>query len=503
MSHFTGLGETGSPAAGWSLLCGSSNLVADRGPARFRRILAIDPRRPSNWFSEELQPWQQRDFGFLDGAWERLVRGGADHAGARRRAYLERPRGHSKTTDTAVQLAWVLLAARKPLNGLVAAADLEQAQLVHRALERLTRANLNLLGHFKFLENSVRNPANGSLLKVISSDVRSSWGELPDFVICDELCHWKSADLWYSLLSSAAKKPESVMLVLSNAGVGRDWQWAAREAARTDSAWYFSTLPSPQAPWITEESLNEQRRLLPPAVFARLWLNQWQHSDGEFVSLAEANACRDDSLTPRHQGQPGFEYVASIDYAEKHDLTVGCICHREGTSVIVDRMDVVRPSPLRTTPVRWVSDWIHSVAGAFPGVRFVVDPHQLVSVIQSLETRFPIQRYEFLGGQANFEMAVTLRQLILERQVRWYPACGTVSGEEELDPPDDLERELASLVVREQAGGRFRFDHRNDGQHHDDRSFALGVACQTLVEHPACGEVVWEIVSPERGGLLG
>ncbi|QDT52229.1 Phage Terminase [Caulifigura coniformis] len=490
-------------AAGWSLLCGGARLAAERGPASFRRMLAIDPRRPSEWFSEELQPWQERDFGLLDGAWEGLVHGRAAHPGVLRRAYRERPRGHSKTTDTAVQLAWVLIAARKPLNGLVAAADLEQAQLVQRALQRLARANPHLLGGLQFLESSIRNPASGCLLKVISSDVRSSWGELPDFVICDELCHWKSADLWYSLLSSAAKKPESVMLVLSNAGVGRGWQWAAREAARTDPAWCFSTLPRPQAPWITEESLEEQRRLLPPAVFARLWLNQWQHSDGEFVSLAEASACRDEALAPRHEGEPGRDYVASIDYAEKHDLTVGCICHREGAAILVDRMDVVRPSPLRATPVRWVSDWIHSVASAFPGVRFILDPHQLVSVIQSLESRFPIERYGFRGGQGNFEMAITLRQLILERQVRWYRGCGTVPGEEGLDRPDDLERELASLVIREQSGGRFRFDHRNDGEHHDDRSFALGVACQALVEHPAGGEVVWDIVSPEQGGLLG
>ena len=37
---------------------------------------------------------------------------------------------------------------------------------------------------------------------MISSDVQSSWGLLPDFVICDELCHWEQPEMWFSLLSS-------------------------------------------------------------------------------------------------------------------------------------------------------------------------------------------------------------------------------------------------------------------------------------------------------------
>jgi len=470
-------------------------------PARFRSAIGIEPG--GERFAGQLRDWQRVDFAALDPAWQRLALGTAPLAAPVRRAYIERPRGHSKTTDTAVQLVWVMSAAVSAVNGLVAAADLEQAALVHAAMQRIARANGALLENLVFLQNSVRHRETGSLLKIVSSDVRSSYGELPDFVICDELCHWRSPELWHSLLSSAAKRPESVLVVLSNAGIGRGWQWDAREAARVDPAWYFSSLDRPQAPWITEESLTEQQRLLPPAVFARLWLNQWQHSDGEFVSLAEAEACRDESLVCRDRGEPRVAYVASIDYAEKRDLTVGCICHRDGDAVIVDRMDVVRPTPGRTTPVKWVSDWMHAMAAAFPGIRFILDAHQLVSVIQSLETAYPIERYEFRSGQGNHELALTLRQLILERQVRWYRGCGAIRGEGDDVPRDHLEHELASLIVRELPGGRFRFDHRNDGRHHDDRSFALAVACRALVQGTSGNSVIWDVVPPERGGLLG
>ncbi len=306
---------------------------------------------------------------------------------------------------------------------------------MHRAMRRLQASNADLLKGLVFVENAVRNRSTGSLLKVVSSDVRSSWGELPDFVICDELCHWRGPELWQSLVSSAAKKSESILMVLTNAGTGRGWQWQARELARTDPAWHFSSLQGPQAPWITAESLEEQRRLLPPNVFARLWMNEWQHSDGTFVSLAEVAACRDPRLAARDQGEPGQLYVATVDYAEKRDFTVGCVAHREGRTVVVDRMDVVRPTEHRPTPVRWVHDWMRSMAGRFPGAQFVLDPYQLASVIQELSQEFPVDRYQFQGGQANCDMARLLRQLILEQRVRWPSRCGMVPGEERRERP--------------------------------------------------------------------
>lgn len=457
-------------------------LVAKESPRAFRQVafLGADEQSP---IETTLQPWQRRDFLALDPAWEMLADVGPQlvRETIRRRAYVERPRGHSKTTDTAVQLAWILFASARAVNGLAAAADFEQAKLIHAALRRLARANEQLLGGLTFTEGEVRNSASGSVLKVISSDVRGSWGELPDFVVCDELCHWKSPDLWQSLLSSAAKRPNSVLVVLSNAGFGRDWQWEVREGARVDPAWYFSTLDGPQAPWITSESLDEQRRLLPPPVYARLWLNQWQHSDGEFVSLSEAEACRDVSLAAREQATPGRQYVAAIDYAEKRDLTVGCVCHLEGDAVVVDRMDVVRPSPLRPTPVQWVEDWMHRIAGGFPGVQFILDEYQLASTIQRLECCYSVRRFQFASGEGNHRIAMALRQLILQRRLRWYAGCGTVEGEQERLPVDNLETELASLIVREHRSGRFRFDHLPGGGHHDDRAFALGVACEAFL----------------------
>jgi hypothetical protein len=450
-------------------------------------------------FGEIIQPWQERDFALLDPAWQKLA--GLDVETPLCRAWIERPRGHAKTSDMAMQIAWILRFANRPLTGVVAAADQDQAALIRDAFERLVQQNAWMFEPLILLKHRIENRDTKSRLTVISSDVNSSWGMLPDFVICDELCHWPKPDLWYSLLSSAAKRPHCVLAVLTNAGIGQGWQWTVRESARKDAQkespmWAFSTLDGPQAPWITEKHLAEQRALLPMPVFERLWLNRWQHSDGEFVTLAEAEACREESLKLQTQGQPYRQYYAAIDYAEKRDLTVGVVLHREKVGedsfrLVVDRMDVTAPKPDSPTPVSWVGDWIEEIAAKFQSVQFVLDEWQLLGVIQAWEKKVKIHRFEFAAGKGNHELALTLHRLIAQRQVAWYPQCGQ---RKDIPSRDDLETELASLLFRQSPSGRCRLDHRNDGDFHDDRSFALGAACWQALKQPLAKE--WLAITP-------
>ena len=268
--------------------------AAENSPAAFRREIVLSEDDGSS-FGALIQPWQQKDFLALDRAWLRLA--GRTQKAACQRAYIERPRGHAKTSDMAVQIAWILLYAKRQVHGLAAAADRDQASLIWDAVRRIARCNPRLCQPLEFRKHVITNPDTDSRLEIISSDAQSSWGALPDFVICDELCHWEKPDMWFSLLSSAGKRPHCVLVVLTNAGVGRGWQWDVREAARNSAAWYFSTMHGAQAPWITASSLKEQQELLPKPVFARLWQNEWQHSDGEFVTLQEKSADSDKSWT--------------------------------------------------------------------------------------------------------------------------------------------------------------------------------------------------------------
>lgn len=393
-----------------------------------------------------------------------------------RRAWIERPRGHSKTTDIAISVLYALL--HTEAQGILAAADKDQAALIVQAMRRV--AAVNQLEGLIWAKGHVSS-TTGSTVTVMAADASTSWGILPDFVICDEVCHWTNFEFWTSLYSSAGKKETCVLVCLSNAGVGYDWQWQLRENARNSEDWYFNSLDGPQAPWITERMLEEQRKMLPGPVFARLWLNQWQSSDGEYLSLDECRACCDSTLSIQAKGSRPFRYVAVLDYAEKIDLTAGCIAHwdHDRRQVIIDRLDVVKPTPNRPTPVKWVESWIHQTERLFgPHVQFVIDDWQLLALCQEWSARYWIERIPFHGGATNQILAQHLRQQVLTRQIAWYPGCGEIPTDDGTE--DTLETELSQLLVRQTPGGMYRFENRSDGRSHDDRSFVVGIASLQL-----------------------
>ena len=467
-------------------------------PRAFRAVLKLGVGK--SVLGEVMLPWQRADFRSLDPAWRRIAGvpapdGLIEPEPPVGRAWLERPRGHSKTADVAVQLAWVLRFARRPVRGVVAAADKDQASLVRAALADLVRANPELLGELKVGADRVSHPATGARLDVLSGDVGSSYGLTPDFVVADELCHWPREALWHSLLSSAAKSPACLLVVLTNAGWGRDWRWAAREAARTRPDWLFRSLRRPCAPWVTDAVLDEQRALLPAPVFGRLWLNEWQsQSAAAFFTAEEVAACEDPAADVHPAARPGARYAAGVDYGEKRDRTACCVVHacpRTGR-VIVDRLDAAAPAPGRPVPVAWVEDWVRGVAAAYPGVRVVVDEYQLAGLAQRLAGRVDVERFAFAGGRGNDDLARALRAAVVEHRLAFRPgtggvepAAGSHSGDtpETTADPDDLAAELRALELKERPGERLRFDHPPGG--HDDRAFALSLAVWALGDRPA------------------
>lgn len=287
-------------------------------PAAFRAGLRIDSDRGPIPLATIADPWQVADFEALDDAW-RLVAGHAVQPAALR-AYLERPRGHSKTSDLAVMATWALAFSRRRLAGVAAAADREQARLLRDAIARLVSVNPWLSGTLDVQAYRIINKRNESTLEILSSDAATSYGLTPDFVIVDELTHWTSRELWDSLISAAAKRAHCLVLCISNAGWGDTWQWAAREAIRTDPRWYFSRLDGPKASWITADRLDEQQRLLPRIAYERLWLNRWTSGSGDALDEEVLRAALT-MLAPPIEPSQGETYFAGLDLSTRQDAT--------------------------------------------------------------------------------------------------------------------------------------------------------------------------------------
>jgi hypothetical protein len=285
-------------------------------PAAFRASLLIDADGGPSRFRPD--DWQRRDFEALDPAWLRAT--GRPASGGHNRAWLTRPRGHSKTSDLAMMSLWALAFSTRPVTGVAAAADEAQAGLIRNAIGRIVRLNPWLQEAIDVQSSRVVNRRTGSELSIISSDVASSWGLLADWIVVDELTVWpdRGRELWHSLLSTAAKRENCLLAVISNAGWLDSWQVKAREACKA-AGWYEHRLPGPAASWITPARLAEQRKLLPAGVYARLWLNEdVSGSGGNAIDEADLQAAltlAGGCLEPL----PGWVHVSGLDLGISHD----------------------------------------------------------------------------------------------------------------------------------------------------------------------------------------
>jgi phage terminase large subunit-like protein len=348
----------------------------------------------------------------------------------------------------------------------------------------------------------VRNVRTGSELTIISADTASSWGLLVDFVVADEVCHWRNEDLWVSLLSAVAKKEAAVMVVIANAGFQESWQWPLREKIRADAGWYFSRLDGPRASWIAADRLAEQRRLLPSIAFDRLWGNVWSSGAGDALEadLIEAALTQ---AGPMAGAELGWVFAAGLDLGLSRDASALVLVGRHvGWCERVEREKPVRPAGVEAMVELGLMDaaeaeaeevW-HAATGRtrLAGVRVwrpaagrKVELEEVESEVVRAHERFALRAVAYDPWQGAYlaerlakrgiaavpvdpvpgnlrEMATATLELFRERQVDLYRE-------------GDLLADLRALRVVERQYG-FRLDSPRDARGHGDAASAFVLA---------------------------
>jgi hypothetical protein len=459
-----------------------SLLELQSDPKAFRAALMIDTDSGPRPLGECIDPWQRTDFEALDPGWQRAVVGSSQEA-RHQRGWLERARGHSKSADLGTMAAWALFASRRRLSGIAAAGDQEQARLLRDAIGRLLYVNPWLASILEVQAYRVLNTRTESTLEIISSDAKTSYGLTPDFIISDEVTHWKSRDLWDSLLSSAAKRSTCMFVVITNAGLQDDWQWQTREAIRTDPRWYFSRLDGPVASWITPDRLEEQERLLPGIAFRRLWLNGWTTGGGDALTEEDIAAAFVSDLRPQTLAVPGFEYVGGMDLGVSRDASAVCILgvHRgryDHGRIRLAFTRVWRPRKGSKVDLQGIEDTLIDLNQRFDLKALNFDPWEARHMAQRLSatglgvaskqlgrhhmtSRVPMT--EVTQTPANLQkIATVLIEAFNDHRVELY------------DDPD-LRRDLTRLRIEERQYG-FRLTSPRDEHGHGDLSTAFGLA---------------------------
>lgn len=463
--------------------------------AEFRACLLVDCDGKDSIFRSVMDDWQRADFEAMDPGWEAVA--GIEAAGAPKfRAYLERPRGHSKTTDIAVMVSFVLFASRKMLSGVAAAGDIDQARLIRNAIAKLVKANAWLAQTIAIQNYRVVNKQTGSVLDIISNDAGSSYGFTPDFVIVDEVTHWKKRDLWDSLFSSAAKRARCMLVIIANAGFGQgtSWQWDLREACRVDPVWYFHRLDGPQASWINEQNLAEQKRMMPIQQYRRLWLNQWTPETGEGLEYNDIMACC--RLEGKQEPRPGNVYLAGLDLGVKNDHSALVVLGIELPSKRIYLADCRSWAPDETGQVDLpaVRQAVIDAHSEYQLGAVIFDPSQALLMAQDLtrmtanmratgpNTRLLLVEHPFTPLNTS-RMAQVLLQVFRNRQIDLYPE------------PKLIEDLIRLQIIEKQSG--FKLAAVSDEKGHADRAIAMAMALPWAMD--------WadELVAPPMNDGLG
>lgn len=461
------------------MIDGGTKRLYARDPSKFRDALIVDVDGHPRRFGDVMDPWQREDFARLDPALLRCL--GRSDAPAKMRAFFERARGHSKTTDIAVVVVYLLCFAPRPLRLYSYAADRDQAGLLRDACQAIVRMN-PWIGELLTVEkDAIRNrrtdhPGYDSSLRIETSDVGSSYGILPDAIVFDELCHWpdNAEGLWSSLMSSAAKRSNCLMFGITNSGFVDTWQWGVRESIRRDDGWVFSRQEGVTASWMTPERLEEQRRLLPPVAFSRLWENRWSSGGGDALRQEDIEAAFVPGTLPMNGNESEFDFVGGLDLGLTRDASALCILGvgRSNTPqsgrIRLAHTRLWRPKYGSRVSLVEVEEEIRRVAKRYDLRETSYDPWQAQLAADRLSLTNITMREVTPTGKNLQDIAARLLEAFTDRRLTLY------------EEPN-LKRDLLKLRVEERNYG-YRLVSPRDEHGHGDMASAFGLALLSAAE---------------------
>ncbi|WP_145259868.1 terminase large subunit domain-containing protein [Planctomycetes bacterium Pan216] len=424
-------------------------------------------------FREVAEDRQVRDFAALDGALLRAA--GFTSDSGLSRAWLERPRGGSKTMDIAVMSLWLVGLSRRRVKGIVGATDKDQGRLLIEAIDALLDANPYLREIVEVQRSRILHLHTSSEMAVISSDSWSSYGPTPDIIIAEEFAHWASAageKFWHSLFSSSAKRSHATLIVITNAGFVSSWQHSLREKIMVDPAWYFSSWDSP-AGWMSPEAIDEQRRFLPPSVFGRLFENRWVTDRGDGLPEYAIDAAFDYGVTSADKPLPGYDFVLGVDLSVSRDATAIAVVGKQRATgrLRLFQLKMWQPNKRWKVPLDEVQAAIIRAYDIFSPMVVAFDAKEAALMTQQISKARPSMSILTVHYDAKTYNRLTQSfiEAFLDQRIELYPH-------------EILESELRITSIVEQRGGFghagtwLRLDFPRNANGHCDCASALSLA---------------------------
>jgi phage terminase large subunit-like protein len=290
--------------------------AADLAVAFFERLLT---HVKGEWAGEPLtlMAWQRNDIIRPIFGWKR-----ADGTRKYRTAYIEVPRKNGKSTIASGIGLYLLFRDNEPSAEVYsAAADRDQAAIVHDLARQMVEASPHLLGRSEVYKRSIVVPSTNSVYKVLSADAPHKHGLNAHGVIVDELHVQPNRELVDVLTTSTGSRRQPLVVFITTAGFDRESIcYEIHEYARQvlegiiDDPTFFAYIRAADETddWLDEEVWKKanpglgvtlkldylrteaERAKRTPAyqnTFRRLHLNQWTQQETRWLPMDLWDAC--------------------------------------------------------------------------------------------------------------------------------------------------------------------------------------------------------------------
>ena len=204
---------------------------------------------------------------------------------AHRHAYLERPRGHAKTSTSGPKRSRSWSSARRVRSSTARRPTRTRPGCSSTTCWAKFQRNPLLAPLIKVTRRVLTSPVARSDVDGPGHDAPSAYGLRPDWIAIDELAEWRGRALVGQLVAATGKRATvpDARASARRAGTGRRIAWGVREIASGNRT--GTSRPAARAPRGSARRGDSSSSARCRAhVFARLHLNQWVEGVGAFLT---------------------------------------------------------------------------------------------------------------------------------------------------------------------------------------------------------------------------
>jgi phage terminase large subunit-like protein len=306
-------------------------------------------------------------------------------------AVVSAPKKTGKTNLSASVALWYLCHAGPEAEIILAANAAHQSTFViFRKLSKSIQLNPYLGPNvIRILNDSIENLRDGTIARVVATNVRSIAGLEPNLVIIDELHAYRrdiasqNDEEFFNELALPPTVKDALLLISSYAGFEEDsllHDIYLKGLEGSDPKMFFFWSHDPfLSPRTTPEFLEDRRKKEHPNTYARLWENRWTQGIKEFVSMNDYDKCVDLNYSMVFEDlHRELRVYLGIDIGVKSDCSAVVAVAKQGDKIALIQHRIWKPGPNDPVDIRDVENYILELSKKFNIAEAHFDPSQFL-----------------------------------------------------------------------------------------------------------------------------